>query len=148
MKRLSTPWSVASIRARQIDPLSLPAGVILDAAAGSGIQLIAFSKILKRPALAVEIEEDVAKLCAANMYLNSEGDVQRSLDRVLVGDGCSAESAVSTYWSSLREAGTRAHPPVAMLHIDPARPRDAQNHSLDEMEPDIKSVLKLSLIHI
>ena len=62
MKRLSTPWSVASIRARQIDPLSLPAGVILDAAAGSGIQLIAFSKILKRPALAVEIEEDVAKL--------------------------------------------------------------------------------------
>ena len=67
MKRLSTPWSVASIRARQIDPLSLPAGVILDAAAGSGIQLIAFSKILKRPALAVEIEEDVAKLCAANM---------------------------------------------------------------------------------
>ena len=142
MKRLSTPWSVASIRARQIDPMALPAGVILDAAAGSGIQLIAFSKILKRPALGVEIDQDVAKLCAANMYLNSEGDVQRSLDRVLVGDGCSAESAVSTYWSSLREAGIRAHPPVAMLHIDPARPRDAQNHSLDEMEPDIKSVLK------
>ena len=46
MRRLSTPWSVASIRAGQIDPLSLPAGVILDAAAGSGIQLIAFSKIL------------------------------------------------------------------------------------------------------
>ena len=142
MKRLSTPWSVASIRARQIDPMALPAGIILDAAAGSGIQLIAFSKILKRPALGVEIDQDVAKLCAANMFLNSEGDVQRSLDRVLVGDGCSAESAVSTYWSSLREAGIRAHPPVAMLHIDPARPRDAQNHSLDEMEPDIKSVLK------
>ncbi|MEC7104514.1 MAG: hypothetical protein VXW62_01350, partial [Candidatus Thermoplasmatota archaeon] len=142
MKRLSTPWSVASIRARQIDPMALPAGIILDAAAGSGIQLIAFSKILKRPALGVEIDQDVAKLCAANMFLNSEGDVQRSLDRVLVGDGCSAESAVSTYWSSLREAGIRAHPPVAMLHIDPARPRDAQNHSLDEMKPDIKSVLK------
>ncbi len=124
MKRLSTPWSVASIRARQIDPMALPAGIILDAAAGSGIQLIAFSKILKRPALGVEIDQDV------------------SLDRVLVGDGCSAESAVSTYWSSLREAGIGAHPPVAMLHIDPARPRDAQNHSLDEMEPDIKSVLK------
>ena len=142
MRRLSTPWSVASIRANQIDPMTLPAGVILDAAAGSGIQLIAFSKILKRPALAVEIDSDVAKLCAANMHLNSEGEVQRSLDRVLVGDGCSAESAISTYWSSLREAGTRAHPPIAMLHIDPARPRDAQNHSLDEMEPDIKSVLK------
>ena len=70
MKRLSTPWSVASIRARQIDPMALPAGIILDAAAGSGIQLIAFSKILKRPALGVEIDQDVAKLCAANMFLN------------------------------------------------------------------------------
>ncbi|MBU38715.1 MAG: hypothetical protein CMA59_04250, partial [Euryarchaeota archaeon] len=142
MRRLSTPWAVASIRAGQIDPLSLPAGVILDAAAGSGVQLIAFSKILKRPALGIELDEDVAKLCAANMQLNSEGEVQRSLDRVLVGDGGSAESAIASYWASLRDSGTRAHPPVAMLHLDPARPRDAQNHSLDEMEPDIKSVLK------
>ncbi len=148
MKRLSTPWSVASIRATQIDPMSLPAGVILDAAAGSGVQLIAFSKFLKRPALGIELEQQVARLCAANMHLNSEGEVQRSLDRVLVGDGCSADSAISTYWSSLREAGTRAHPPVAMLHIDPARPRDAQNHSLDEMEPDIKSVLKAWSSHL
>ena len=142
MRRLSTPWSVASIRAGQIDPLSLPAGVILDAAVGSGVQLIAFSKILKRPALGIELDKEVAKLCAANMQLNSEDEVQRSLDRVLVGDGRSAESAIATYWASLRDAGTRAHPPIAMLHLDPARPSDAQNHSLDEMEPDIKAILK------
>ena len=148
MRRLSTPWSVASIRAGQIDPLSLPAGVILDAAAGSGIQLIAFSKILKRPALGIELDEDVAKLCAANIQLSSEGEVQRSLDRVLVGDGGSAESAMTCYWTSLRDAGTRAHPPVAMLHLDPARPRDAQNHSLEEMEPDIKTVLKSWSSHL
>ena len=148
MSRLSTPWSVASIRAGQIDPLSLPAGVILDAAVGSGIQLIAFSKILKRPALGIELDEEVAKLCAANMQLNSEGEVQRSLDRVLVGDGGSAESAITCYWASLRDAGTRAHPPVAMLHLDPARPSDAQNHSLEEMEPDIKTVLKSWSSHL
>ena len=148
MRRLSTPWSVASIRAGQIDPLALPAGVILDAAAGAGIQLIAFSKILKRPALGVELDEDIAKLCAANMQLNSEGEVQRSLDRVLVGDGGSADSAIASYWASLRDAGTRAHPPVAMLHLDPARPRDAQNHSLEEMEPDIKTVLKAWSSHL
>jgi hypothetical protein len=142
MKRLSTPWSVASIRAGQVDPLSLPAGVILDAAVGSGVQLIAFSKILKRPALGIELDNEVAKLCAANMQLNSEGEAQRSLDRVLVGDGRAAESAITTYWTSLRDSGTRAHPPIAMLHLDPARPRDAQNHSLDEMEPNIKEVLK------
>ena len=148
MSRLSTPWSVAAIRAGQIDPLSLPAGVILDAAAGSGVQLIAFSKILKRPALGIELDEEVAKLCAANMEHNSEGDIQRSLDRVLIGDGRSSESAIETYWSSLRDSGTRAHPPVAMLHIDPARPRDAQNHSLDEMEPSIKEVLKSWSAHL
>jgi len=142
MKRLSTPWSVASIRAGQIDPLSLPTGVILDAAAGSGVQLIAFSKILKRPALGIELDKEVANLSAANMQLNSEGEVQRSLDRVLVGDGRAAESAITAYWASLRDAGTRAHPPIAMLHLDPARPRDAQNHSIDEMEPDIKTMLK------
>ncbi len=142
MRRLSTPWSVASIRASQIDPTSLPAGVILDAAAGSGVQLIAFSNLLSRPALGIELDEGIAKLCAANMHLNSDGEVQRTLDRVLVGDGCEADSAIGKYWASLRESGTRAHPPVAMLHIDPERPRDAQNHSIDEMRPDLKSLLK------
>jgi hypothetical protein len=142
MRRLSTPWSVASIRAGQIDPLVLPAGVILDVAAGSGVQLIAYSKALQRPALGIELDENVAELCAANMHLNSEGDVQRSLDRVLVGDGSTAESAISSYWASLREGGTRAHPPIAMLHLDPARPQDAQNHSVEEMRPNLKSVMR------
>jgi hypothetical protein len=142
MRRLSTPWSVASIRAGQIDPLVLPAGVILDVAAGSGVQLIAYSKTLRRPALGIELDENVAELCAANMHLNSEGDVQRSLDRVLVGDGSAAESAISSYWASLREGGTRAHPPIAMLHLDPARPQDAQNHSVEEMRPNLKAVMR------
>lgn len=142
MRKLSTPWSVASIRASQIDPGSLPAGVILDVAAGSGVQLIAFSKFLNRPALGIEIDEQIALLCAANMQLNAEDGVQRSLDRVLVGDGCAADSAVSAYWASLREGGTRAHPPISMLHLDPARPPDAQNHHVDEMQPDLKSALK------
>ena len=148
MRRLSTPWSVASIRAEQIDPLVLPAGVILDAAAGSGVQLIAHSKTLRRPALGIELDENVAELCAANMHLNSEDDVQRSLDRVLVGDGSAAESAISAYWASLREGGTRAHPPIAMLHLDPARPQDAQNHSVEEMQPNLKSVMRAWSKHL
>ncbi len=41
MRRLSTPWYVALARARRIDPTALPAGVILDAAAGSGLHLVA-----------------------------------------------------------------------------------------------------------
>ena len=148
MRRLSTPWSVATIRAGQIDPMSIPAGVILDAAVGSGVQLIALSKLLKRPALGIELDEQIATLCAANMRINSEGEVQRKLDRVLIGDGSNADSAIAEYWSSLRDSGTRAHPPIAMLHLDPARPRDAQNHELEEMEPDLKSVLKAWSSHL
>jgi hypothetical protein len=148
MRRLSTPWSIASIRANQIDSASLPPGVILDAAAGSGLQLIAFSSLLKRPALGIELEEQTANFCAANMSINSDGEIQRSLDRVLIGDGRLADSAISAFWSSLREGGTRAHPPIAMLHIDPARPMDAQNHSIEEMRPDIKAVLKSWSSHL
>ena len=143
MRRLSTPWFVALSRADRIDPNVLPAGVILDAAAGSGLQLVAYSQVLKRPSLGIEMDGNVAVLCAANMHINSdEGDLQRSMDRVVIGDGSDAEGAITEYWNSLREAGTRAHPPVAMLHLDPARPSDAQSHDVDEMAPSLSSVLR------
>ena len=142
IKRLSTPWSIASTRAKRIDVEKLPPGVILDPAAGSGVQLLAYSRELKRPSLGIELERGIAEVCAANMEINSEEGVHRLLDRVLIGDGTDAENAVSSYWSSLRENGNKAQPPIAMLHLDPARPRDAQNHSIEEMKPDIRSVLK------
>ena len=149
MRRLSTPWFVALSRANCIDPNVLPAGVILDAAAGSGLQLVAYSQVLKRPSLGIETDGNIAVLCAANLHINSEeGDLQRSMDRVIIGDGSDAEGAITEYWNSLREAGTRAHPPVAMLHLDPARPRDAQNHDVDEMEPSIDSVLRGWVNHL
>ena len=142
MRRLSTPWGVALARAGQIDPASLGPGIILDAAVGSGLQLIAYSNVLKRPSVGVEIDGNVAVLCAANMFSAAAADdVQRSMDRVVIGDSTDSEGVMNEFWSSLRESGTRAHPPVAMLHLDPARPRNAQNHHIDEMEPQIEPVL-------
>lgn len=142
MQKLSTPWNISNIRSSQINPNDLPAGVILDAAAGSGMQLIALTKGLRRPALGIEIDKDVATLCAANMHVASDkNDLQRTMDRVLIGDGTKAEEAMNAFWKSLRDAGTRAHPPIAMLHLDPARPRDAQNHHIDEMKPPLKELL-------
>lgn len=142
MNKLSTPWPISMIRAEQINLNDLPAGVILDAACGSGIQLIAFSMGLRRPALGIEIEEDVATLCAANMHVNADkDDLQRTMDRVLIGDGTNADESMDAFWKSLRDAGTRAHPPIAMLHLDPARPRDAQNHHINEMRPPLKELL-------
>ena len=143
MRRLSTPWFVALARAQRIDGESLPAGVILDAAAGSGLQLIAYGKELERPVLGIEKDGNIAVLCAANMYINSkEDELQRTMDRVVIGDGSDSEGAITEYWNSLRQAGTRAHPPIAMLHLDPARPTDAQNHDIDEMEPSVASILE------
>ena len=142
MRRLSTPWGIALARARQIDPGSLGPGIILDAAVGSGLQLIAYSSVLKRPSFGVEIDGNVAVLCAANMFsVAGKDDIQRSMDRVVIGDSTDSVGVMNEFWSSLRESGTRAHPPVAMLHLDPARPRDAQKHHIDEMEPPIESVL-------
>ena len=142
MRRLSTPWGVALARAGQIDPASLGPGIILDAAVGSGLQLIAYSNVLKRPSVGVEIDGNVAVLCAANMFSAAAADdVQRSMDRVVIGDSTDSEGVMNEFWSSLRESGTREHPPVAMLHLDPARPRNAQKHHIDEMEPQIEPVL-------
>lgn len=149
VRRLSTPWTVSQARATQIEPADLPAGVILDAAAGSGVQLIALTAGLKRPGLAIELDPNIGLLCAANMHAAGEaGDLQRSMDRVLVGDGTDAENAITAYWNSLREAGTRAHPPIGMLHLDPARPRDAQRHEIDEMQPTIGPLLKAWSKHL
>ncbi len=149
MRRLSTPWSVSKVRAEQIQATDLPAGVILDAAAGSGVQLIALTTGLKRPGLAIELDPNIGLLCAANMQITGdESDLQRTMDRVLIGDGTDAENAIVAYWNSLREAGTRAHPPIGMLHLDPARPRDAQRHEIDEMEPAIGPVLRAWSNHL
>lgn len=149
MRRLSTPWSISKVRAEQIQATDLPAGVILDAAAGSGVQLIALTTGLKRPGLAIELDPNIGLLCAANMHITGEGaDLQRTMDRVLVGDGTDAENAIVTYWNSLREAGTRAHPPIGMLHLDPARPRDAQRHEIDEMQPALGPLLKAWANHL
>ena len=143
MRRLSTPWAISMIRAQQIESFDLPAGVILDAAVGSGAQLIALANELKRPALGVELDGNIAVLCAANMHSASDSEeMQRTLDRVIIGDSSDAEGAITTYWNSLMKSGIRAHPPIAMLHLDPARPRDAQNHHVDEMKPSLMSVLK------
>ena len=149
MRRLSTPWSVSQGRAEQIQATDLPAGVILDAAAGSGVQLIALTTGLKRPGLAIELDPNIGLLCAANMQITGdEADLQRTMDRVLIGDGTDAENAIVAYWNSLREAGTRAHPPIGMLHLDPARPKDAQRHEIDEMEPAIGPVLRAWSNHL
>ena len=102
MRRLSTPWSVSQVRAEQLQAIDLPAGVILDAAAGSGVQLIALTTGLKRPGLAIELDPNIGLLCAANMQINGDDVYREQWIAVLIGDGTDAENAIVAYWNSLR----------------------------------------------
>jgi hypothetical protein len=151
MRRLSTPLATCRRRADRIaDSVDLPPGVILDSACGSGIALAAACLASGRVGLGIEVDDEVAGLAAANInrLLNKGRDPGRRAHRVLVGDGIEAESAMNSYYASLAEAEIDATPPIAMLMLDPARPSDAQNHTLDEMKPELAPLLQAWLPHM
>ena len=138
MRRLATPWAVAIARAKLLDSISLPPGVILDPACGSATQLAAICTLLKRPGLGVELSGASAPLAAINLENTgtwSDGDWAET-SRILWGDGTAADSILQSYHQSIG-----ATTPVALLHVDPARPQDAQQHTLDEMQPRIDQLL-------
>ena len=138
MRRLATPWSVAVARAKLLESTSLPPGVILDPACGSATQLAAICTLLNRPGLGVELSGASAPLAAINLEHSgtwSDGDWAES-SRILWGDGTAADSILQTYHQSIG-----ATTPVALLHVDPARPQDAQQHTLDEMQPRMDQLL-------
>ena len=132
MRRLATPWTVAISRAKLLASAPLPPGLIVDPACGSANQLAALCTQLNRPGLGVELSGAVAPLAAINLERSStwaDGDWAET-SRILWGDGTVAESILQTYHQSIG-----ATTPVALLHIDPARPQDAQQHTLEEMQP-------------
>ena len=142
MARLSTPWPISLTRAEQLADCRIGKGVILDPACGSGSQLFAYCQELNRSGLGIELDEDAAVLSAANGQVISElSDGEWAPDTfVLVGDGTEASSA-------LEELGLSGQV-IAALHVDPARPQDAQNHDLDEMEPPIGKLLQQWANHL
>lgn len=159
MKRLSTPWPVCLTRAEQLADCRLGKGVIIDPACGSGAQLFAYCEAIEKVGIGIELDADSAVLAAANGALLGMGEPPSSKNNhliedgfvegnnpnpqksenwmdessVLVGDGMAATSALKSVGLSGRC--------VAALHVDPARPSDAQNHSLDEMQPPIGKLL-------
>ena len=138
MRRLATPWSVAIARANLLFSCEIPEGIILDPACGSATQLAALCIALKRPGLGVELSGATAPLAAINLEQCSdwaEGSWGDS-SRILWGDGTDAESILQTYHQNIGETTA-----IALLHIDPARPQDAQQHTLDEMQPSLDHIL-------
>ncbi len=135
MRRMSTPWPICLMRAEQLAERRLADGKVLDPACGSGMQLFAYCARLRRSGIGIEIDSDAALLAAANgmRIADSHGDSWVEGSNILVGDGLAAAAAID----SVRANGRI----IAALHVDPARPRDAQRHSLDEMQPPLSKLL-------
>ena len=138
-KPLATPWQVAMTRADYIAQFDLPSGVVLDCACGSGIQLAAYASRLKRPALGVELDRQRAVASCLNLNTIAtrystfdQGWHRRSL--LFSGDGTSSQEIAS-------QAGLESGS-VALLMLDPARPRNSRTHDLDEMQPNLPSVFE------
>lgn len=143
MRRLSTPWAIAVERSIRIANSEIAPGVILDPACGSGIHLAAMCLETGRVGLGIELDEEAGRFAAANMnrLLEKGSGPARDSNRILIGDGLDAEGALKTYHRSLENSAFSSAPPVSLLHVDPARPLDAQNHTLDEMAPSIGELL-------
>ena len=138
-KPLATPWQVAMTRADYLAQFDLPNGMLLDCACGSGIQLAAYASRLKQAALGVELDRDRAIASCLNLntiarhYASfDQGWHRRSL--VVSGDGTASEDIAS-------QIGLEPNS-IAVLMLDPARPRNSRTHSLDEMQPNLPSVFE------
>lgn len=131
-RRLLTPEIVCNFRAAQVPVSRIPDGFILDPAAGSGGQLAAYGEKLRRDCVGVELSPRRAVHCA-NSLTRLEGG---SATLTICGDGLDSEGVMALVQEKIGNVK------VAMLHVDPARPLDAQNHSISEMEPPLKPLLE------
>jgi len=131
-RRLLTPENVCNFRAAQVSVSRIPDGFILDPAAGSGGQLAAYGEKLRRDCVGVELSPRRAVHCA-NSLTRLEGG---SAALAICGDGLDSEGVMALVHEKIGDVK------VAMLHVDPARPLDAQNHSISEMEPPLKPLLE------
>lgn len=131
-RRLLTPENVCNFRAAQVPVSRIPDGFILDPAAGSGGQLAAYGEKLRRDCVGVELSPRRAVHCA-NSLTRLEGG---SAALAICGDGLDSEGVMALVHEKIGNLK------VAMLHVDPARPLDAQNHSISEMEPPLKPLLE------
>jgi hypothetical protein len=136
---LATPWQVATERSMALADRPLAEGYIVDPACGSGLQVWAHALTLARPAIGIEL--DPARALASALNLRTVGEMSGGVglpwcegSAVLAGNGLEAEQALAT-------ALGQASPCVAMLQLDPARPRNSRHHDLSEMRPALDDVL-------
>ena len=143
-KPLATPWQVALARSNLLKQLTLPEGYILDCACGSGIQLGAHMALLHRPGIGVELDIMRAQASAVNLqsiavYRNEIDTARMQKTRIIAGDGRDGATVCAAMADHLE---LEQFPNIALLHLDPARPRNSRTHGLEEMKPRLDEVFK------
>ena len=131
--RLATPWKVALIRAQALANTSLPNGLIVDPACGSGIQLAAFASTLDKSCIGIELSEPTGQHAVNNLAgIFSQCNYHNEWS-LYVGDGRTPEDLEKIMSEDLV---------VSFLHLDPARPENSRTHALDEMAPNLDEILE------
>lgn len=131
-RRLVTPEIVCNFRAAQVPVSRIPEGFIVDPAAGSGGQLAAYAERLGKGCIGVELSPKRALSCANSLSRLREG----SKAVAICGNGLDSKGVMSLVREKMGDVK------ISMLHVDPARPVDAQNHSISEMEPPLRPLLE------
>ena len=123
---LSTPWQVAVERAKMVRKCSLQNGIILDPACGSGIQLAAYCAMIGKKGLGIELDQKTGEAANCNLRRVADHGFDGCLmsSEIIIGDGTKSIDGLK----------------VALLHLDPARPRNSRTHGIEEMQPSIESI--------
>ena len=132
LKKISTPWKVSVERARRVAQFQLSEGFIVDPACGSATQLGAYSLVNKLPAIGIEIDENRANFAKDNLseILSSEmGLLEKS--EIICSSGLMIPSKIS-----------HSNYGISLLHIDPARPDNMQEHTIQEMKPNPINIIQ------
>jgi hypothetical protein len=131
--RLATPWKIALIRAQELGYKSLPKGLIVDPACGSGIQLAAFASELDKSCIGIELSESTGQHAVKNLAGVFSQCTYHNEWAIYVGDGRKPEDLEKLMSEDLV---------VSFLHLDPARPENSRTHSLEEMAPSLDEILE------
>ena len=138
LKKISTPWKIALERAKRISKCELPQGIILDPACGSATQLGAYTLVTKIPAIGIEIDEGRVEFARDNLSSILSDDIELlSHSQIICSDGLNIPHELSE--SKLK---------ISLLHIDPARPNNMQEHTIEEMKPNPIKVIENWKTHL
>ena len=121
LKRLRTPYEVTLHRAEHLASVTLPAGLIVDVACGSGTPLIEACRASGRRGLGIELDPERAAL-AQEEVLASGLPIE-----VFCGDGTDVTSIVDEK--------------IAVLMYDPERPVSGGSSHFEGLRPPIEEVI-------